>query len=108
MRLLIILFLLFMSPASKAIEEPKYKLIEAQGKFELRGYEPRVVAYVTASGSMKKASNRGFRFVADYIFGNNTSKLVNAENNEQKISMTAPVTVERNQSAWRVSFIMPN
>ncbi len=106
-----------------AIEEPKYSVIEKSGDFELREYEPKIIAEVEVSGTMKKASNAGFRLIADYIFGNNTSQDGSAkkismtapvtmdspkESKSEKISMTAPVNIEKTGKTWRVHFVMPS
>lgn len=53
-----------------AIEQPKYKVIEKSEPFELRQYEPKIIAEVEVTGSMGQASNKGFRLIADFIFGN--------------------------------------
>jgi len=77
---------------------------------------------------MDEASSKGFRLIADYIFGNNLA--VNSASNEKiamtapvtiepqsaKIAMTAPVTLEPQTRApsmetakqWLVKFIMPS
>jgi hypothetical protein len=116
------LFLLFMGVAM-AIEEPKYTVTERSGTFELRTYSPKILAEVLVSGSMDKASSAGFRLIADYIFGNNTSRKGNNEKISmtapvtmkptsakvsEKISMTAPVSMERTDGQWRVHFVMPS
>lgn len=117
---LILASLLFVGTAM-AIEEPDFTLIKKDKPFELRAYAPMIVAEVEVSGGMKEASNRGFRLIADFIFGNNTasdgdsSKIsmtapVTMEAQSEKISMTAPVTMEQNNEAdsWRVHFVMPS
>ena len=101
-----------------AIEEPKYTVIEKSEAYELRAYSPKVVAETLVSGSMDKASSAGFRLIADYIFGNNTSRTggnekismtapVTMEPKSEKISMTAPVSMEQAGGQWRVHFVMP-
>ena len=87
-----------------ATEEPSYTVIEQSGDFELRAYDPMIVAETQVSGPMDDASSTGFRLIADYIFGNNTSR---AGGNE-KISMTAPVSIEQTGEQWRVHFVMPS
>lgn len=79
-----------------AIEEPEYTLIEENDEFELRRYEPQIIAQVTVQGSASKASNKGFRLLADYIFGNNATNEASpkASLESEKISMTAPVVLE--------------
>ncbi len=102
-----------------AIEEPSYKVLEKSGDLELRAYESKIVAEVFVSGEMNKASSAGFRLIADYIFGNNTSTTgisekismtapVTMEPQSEKISMTAPVTLEKTAGRWRVHFVMPS
>ena len=108
------------------IEEPKYNVIKQDGDFELREYAPMIIAEATVSGSLDEASGRGFRVIADYIFGNNTAK--SALSNEkiamtapvtmtatpqgnEKIAMTAPVTMTSGDAApntWRMHFVMPS
>ena len=49
-----------------------------------------IVAETMVSGSLDRASGDGFRAIAGYIFGANTSKGVSSS---EKIAMTAPVTM---------------
>lgn len=121
MRIFLVVFLLALSGFVMAIEEPDFTLIKKDKPFELRAYAPMIVAEVEVSGDMKQASNRGFRLIADYIFGNNStakgeaSKIsmtapVTMEAKSEKINMTAPVTMEQNfdTNSWRVHFVMPS
>lgn len=112
-----LLFLVWAVPAM-ATEEPPYTVIDESGSFELRAYSPMIVAKVLVSGSMGDASSAGFRLIADFIFGNNTSRAggnekismtapVTVEPKPEKISMTAPVSMERAGGQWRVHFVMP-
>jgi len=96
-----------------AIEEPKYEIIQTDGAFEIRKYTSMLVAETFTDGDMDEASNKGFRLIADFIFGNNQAV---DSNTNSKIAMTAPVTVEYQnpesnmQSAkkWRIHFVMPS
>ena len=117
----------FFSPIAMAIEEPRYEVLISDGPFEIRRYAPMLVAETFVDGDMDEASNKGFRLIADFIFGNNQlpgsdqkSKIamtapVTVEPRSSKIAMTAPVTVEpqspdtRLESAqsWRIHFVMP-
>ncbi len=111
-----------------ATEEPKYEVVFSEGDMEVRRYAPMLIAEAEVEGSMDEASNKGFRLIADYIFGNNQSSdseqrskiamtaPVTVEPQPSRISMTAPVTVEP-QSAetdmqaarrWRIHFVMPS
>ena len=96
-----------------AIEEPKFEVLLTDGSFEIRQYAPYLTAETLVMGDMDEASGKGFRLIADYIFGNNQA--INSAASE-KISMTAPVTIEPQMSAgsmetskqWLVKFIMPS
>jgi hypothetical protein len=110
-------------------EEPPYKVLRNDGDFELREYAPMIVAETTVSGSLDDASGRGFRVLADYIFGNNITKSSASGRSEkiamtapvvmapsdarvsEKIAMTAPVTMASESgmsgSKWQMQFVMP-
>ena len=105
-----------------AIEEPRYEVRLSQAPFELRHYAPILIAQTLVEGDMDTASNKGFRLIADFIFGNNlaadseqTTKIamtapVTVEPQSSKIAMTAPVTLEPQLGGtqqWRVYFVMP-
>jgi hypothetical protein len=72
-----------------------------------------VIAEVEVSGERKLAINEGFKLLADYIFGNNTSNhkmdMTAPVTNEisEKMSMTAPVMQEQQIDNWKVRFVMP-
>jgi hypothetical protein len=98
-----------------AIEKAKYTLIEREGNFELRQYEPHIVAETVVSGSFSDVGNEGFRRLFDYISGQNRAKAsiamtapVNQQPSSQKIGMTAPVNQEREGADWRITFLMPS
>lgn len=101
-----------------AIEEPKYTVLEKEKSFELRAYAPKIIAETLVSGDLDDASSTGFRRIADYIFGNNTSVSGETEKMSmtapvtmeasEKISMTAPVTMEEADGQWRMHFVMPS
>ena len=89
--------------SAMAIEEPRYDVRLSQAPFELRHYAPVLIAQTLVEGDMDAASNKGFRLIADYIFGNNIAAASEpgADANAQqaaKIAMTAPVTVEPQSS----------
>lgn len=94
-------------------EQARYTVVRQQDAFELRVYEPAVVAEVSADGSRDEAVSVGFRSLAAYIFGANlpgTSIAMTAPVTQeagQRIAMTAPVTQQGGQGAWTIRFIMP-
>ena len=115
---LIILFLfLFLPPFSGdavAIEKVKYTVFEKEGNFELRHYEPHIVAETIVEGDFDTAGNEGFRRLFKYISGENRKKLsismttpVSQEITSEKISMTAPVNLKQTGGTWSVTFAMP-
>jgi len=120
-----------------AIEEPKYEILRTDGNIEIRRYHPKLVAEVIVDGDLSQASNRGFRQIAAFIFGDNragrtddptstmripmTSPVIvepqtQPNSSSEKIEMTAPVTVAprafesasmQSANRWLVSFVMP-
>lgn len=81
-------------------ETPKYETIKIFGKFEIRKYPKMILATTKLNtGSYSNNSSKGFRNVANYIFGGNDKNM--------QISMTSPVmsSIEDNMS---MSFIMPS
>ncbi len=127
---------LSISPAM-ATEEPRFDVIKKEGDFELRLYQAMIIAEVQVTGTLSEASNKGFRQVADFIFGNNedpikkqsqkiemTAPVTLEADTSTKIAMTAPVTIEENKNkenknknnkdnkdnqeqAWKLAFVMP-
>ena len=114
---LLYIFILI-SNSIMATDEPDFNLILKEDKFEIREYASKIIAQVEVFGDFDDASSKGFKILADYIFGNNTSADGNSriemtapvemEPLPQKINMTKPVLTEGNDNTWIVSFIMPN
>lgn len=105
------------------IETPKYEVVSEHKDYEIRRYASHIVAEVTMEGEYRSAMNGGFRKLADYIFGNNTSvtkkegsekiamtaPVIEREAVSEKIAMTAPVIEQENASGSRiVAFVMPS
>jgi hypothetical protein len=98
-----------------AIERTKYTVIAKDADFELRQYEPHIVAETIVEGDFEAAGNEGFRRLAGYIFGANRTQQkismtapVTLEAGSEKIPMTAPVTQEALAGRWRITFLMPS
>ena len=101
-------------PIASDVEQAKYEILEKHEKIELRKYQPMIIAEVEVTGERKEAINKGFKLIADYIFGNNTSSQKIAmtapvlQNQSEKIAMTAPVVQENvSDQLWKVHFVMP-
>lgn len=97
-----------------ATEEAPYKVLKSDGIFELREYEPQILAEVIVDGDIEDAGNKAFRPLFNYISGENRSRSkismtapVAQESKGEKIAMTAPVSQEKKQGKWAVSFMMP-
>ena len=117
--LLWIFYSLSTSNAAMAIEEPKFNLIAKENAFELRVYQPKIIAEVSIDADLSESSSKGFRLIADFIFGNNTSRLGGSEKismtasvsvyeKSEQISMTAPLGVQEVKDGWKVYFVMPS
>ena len=120
MRLLLLACLLFINNffnTAMATEEPEFKLISEDGEFQIREYDPKIIAQVEVEGDFDEASSRGFKLLADYIFGNNL-----LDGASKKISMTTPVEMspmaenllmtssildDQVNNKWSINFIMP-
>lgn len=96
------------------IEKSKYSVLERQGRFELRLYEPCIVAETVVASDFGEAGNIAFGRLYKYISGENRAREsiamtapVAQEARSEKIAMTAPVGQERSGDKWVVSFLMP-
>lgn len=100
------------------VTEPDFTVVRADGPFEVRRYEPMIVATVAVSGTRRSAAGKGFRKLADYIFGANVppgagergSPVIQERSGRDgtKIDMTAPVLQRPvGGQAWTVGFVMP-
>ena len=101
--------------AIRNIEEPSYTVLERRVGYEIRQYDSYIVAETEITGTYEEALGGGFRLIADYIFGNNTSKTSISmtapvlETTSEKIAMTVPVATTVGESLTRnVSFVLPS
>jgi hypothetical protein len=131
MRQLVFLFVtLIFGSTAMAVEEPKFDILVQDAKFEVRQYAPVIVAETFIDGDMDGASGKGFRAIADFIFGNNKAPpgdssgkiamtapvTMEPQGQSSKIAMTAPVTMQPASDGasligaqrWRVQFVMPS
>ena len=101
-------------PIVSNVQQPKYQVVESSGNIEIRDYAPQIVAEAEVAGNRRDAIRKGFRIIADYIFGNNTSAqkvpmtAPVTQQGSEKIAMTAPVTQQGDGNIWRVRFVMPS
>ena len=76
-------------------------MLKKWSNFEIRQYEPRIIAEIAIQNDFEQAAKEGFNLLAVYIFGQNATK--------SKIAMTAPVEQRENvtQKNWLIAFSMP-
>ena len=108
------IFTVSLAEESMAIERAKYSVVAKEGNFELRQYEPYLVAETMVEGDFDTVGNEGFRRLFDYISGKNRKRQsismtapVSQEAESEKISMTAPVNQVRVGEKYRITFVMP-
>lgn len=100
-------------PIVSNVEQAKYDVVETHGDIQIRDYAPMIVAETEVPGERKAAINKGFRIIADYIFGNNAPQEKMAmtapviQQPAEKIAMTAPVIQEGAGNRWKVRFVIP-
>ena len=76
-------------------EQQKFRVVKKFIDFEIRDYEPCLIAEVIVDGSMNQAGSYGFRPLFNYI-------------SQNSISMTAPVIqIPVKKGQWKISFVMP-
>lgn len=112
--------LLAASGAVHATEEPTYVVMQKNEVFEVRRYEPYVVAEVVVPGPASEAGNQGFGILAGYIFGKNKgdrklemaapvaqTSVTPAAPEPVKLDMTAPVAQSATAGGFLLQFVMP-
>ena len=99
------------------VDSPRYMLTARKKDYEIRTYEPYIVAETIVEGSRRSALSAGFRILAKYIFGDNSAKTALAMTapvgerpsaDSRAIAMNAPVmTRDNSNSSHVISFVMP-
>ena len=89
--------LILMAATASAYEEPAYKVVHRGDDYEIRDYEPYLVAETTVAGDFDETGNTAFRRLAGYIFGDNRSPDAGgaATGESVRMNMTVPVTRQR-------------
>jgi hypothetical protein len=112
--ILLILMVTFGVKSVMAIEVAKYNLSKKEDRFEVRDYEPHILAEIIVEGDIEQAGNNAFNRLFRYISGENRSRdkiemtaPVTQEPRGEKIKMTAPVGLQPAEGRWAVSFMMP-
>jgi effector-binding domain-containing protein len=105
---------LLLAGNAMAVEEAKYQVLLEDSGFELREYEPHILAETAVDGEFEDAGNKAFGRLLKYISGYNAQQQkvamtspVGQEPASQKIEMTSPVGQQKQDGKWIVSFMMP-
>ena len=101
-------------------EEPAFEVVTTDRAFQLRDYDPMVVAEVTHNASSRRAaSSASFQRLAAYIFAQDRPEggesiamtapvIQDRPNQDEPIAMTSPVIHEEtSKDNWRMRFVMP-
>ena len=83
---------------SHATEEPRYRIVDTIGEIEIRHYEPSIQAVTTLAHNGQ--TGRGFKRLAGFIFGDNSTG--------ESIAMTAPVQESLAGPEPEMAFTMPS
>jgi hypothetical protein len=111
--LLSALVLLFSGSLAMAAEQPEYEVLSENPDYEVRRYPALIAATLDVEGEFDDIGSKGFRVLADYIFGNNRAVGVSTQQADapnQKIAMTAPVNMQphtADTNRYRYRFFMP-
>lgn len=99
----------------RGIEKPSYTVRMKADGYEIRVYEPYIVAETVVAGNMDAALEEGFRRIAGYIFGGNTTQesiamtvpVGERASTSENIAMTVPVLSGGDARERVISFVMP-
>lgn len=112
--IILTLIITFSGPHSAmAIEEAPYEVVKIEGPFEIRDYDPHVVAETFVEADLESAGSSAFQRLFRYISGaNRTQAKIDmtapvSQVKGEKIEMTAPVGQQKAGDQWVVSFMMP-
>lgn len=97
----------------RTIELLDYTILEEDGDFDIRSYEPYWVARTVAEGGYEN-TGQSFRRLFEYISGNNqvqekismTGPVIQGEKGD-KISMTGPVIQHKDGQKLVMEFVLP-
>ena len=94
--------------AAFAYEEPAFRVIDSRDDYEIRLYEPYLVAETVVRGNFDSSGSRAFRILAGYIFGENRDVALD-DRASVRMAMTVPVASHRSSDvddAYHYWFVM--
>lgn len=95
-------------------EEQKYIVAANHDGYELRSYQPCVIAEVEISAKFESAASQAFRYLFNYISGSNessgkiamTAPVLQIESSTETFTSAEPADIDANTQL--VSFVMPS
>lgn len=79
--------------------EPVHEVEARRGRLEIRRYPSLRIAETTIDRTWEESLNEGFRRLAGFLFGRNTS--------HRKLAMSTPVLGTGDGSGFKVAFVLP-
>ena len=80
-------------------EEALYSTLAIEDNFEIRRYEPVIIAQTAVDGNYSAATRKGFDRLTEYVSGNNLAK--------QTVSVDAPVSVSNDEKLPKIALTLP-
>lgn len=96
--LLMLIVPILFGAAAMATEEPTYDVLLETRHYEVRRYQPYIVAELDVDAYFEGAGDSAFSVLAAYIFGDNEP--------QQTMNMTAPVESAESDATNTYSFVM--
>ena len=95
-------------------EEALYATLLSEGDYQIRLYEPLIIAQVASEGRYLPATRSGYRHLTEYVSGNNLTRQtvdvnqpILVSNIKPKIELTTPYYEEFVDGRWLTSVAMP-
>jgi hypothetical protein len=80
-------------------EEALFSSLSVNGDYEVRLYEPVIIAQTTESGTYSAATRSGYKRLTNYVSGNNLAK--------QTVSVNAPISVTDSKKLPKIELTLP-
>jgi len=97
-----------------SIEQTKYAVVSTENEFEIRDYEPHILAESIVVGALDYAANAAFYSLFQFISGDNLpcaelekSMPISQKDMNKRIQMTSPIWLRAGIGNWAVRFMMP-
>ena len=97
-------------------EEALYSTLAIEENFEIRLYEPLIIAQTAAEGPYLSATKAGYQVLTDYASGNNLANqtisvnpptILGVGSKKPKVELTVPYYEEYFDGTWLTSVAMP-